>query len=163
MRGMDHDSETVTMAGILALSKSRITKKGSMMGILTLEDLTGQIEGLVFPKIYERFAEQLMADQLVILSGKLSFREDEEPKLLVDTVQELTPQSASAVKLQRSISLAQKTISTASTWTHDPQKKCARLSDDTMREVLAYPAATAEIAVDETLLNQPPVTTLTQI
>ena len=158
MRGMDHDSETVTMAGILALSKSRITKKGSMMGILTLEDLTGQIEGLVFPKIYERFAEQLMADQLVILSGKLSFREDEEPKLLVDTVQELTPQSASAVKLQRSISLAQKTISTASTWTHDPQKKCARLSDDTMREVLAYPAATAEIAVNETLLNQPPVT-----
>ena len=38
------------------------------MGILTLEDLTGQIEGLVFPKIYEKVADQLDVDQLVILA-----------------------------------------------------------------------------------------------
>ncbi len=61
------------------------------MGIITLEDLTGQIEGLVFPKVYDRCSEQLNADQLVIVTGKLSFREDEEPKLLVDTVLPLTP------------------------------------------------------------------------
>ncbi|MEA5013482.1 MAG: DNA polymerase III subunit alpha [Candidatus Limiplasma sp.] len=91
--GMEYDGSLVTMAGILAACKGKITKKGAMMGFLTLEDLTGQIEGLVFPKVYERYVPLLMADNIVALTGKLSFREDEEPKLLVDTVQPLTPQS----------------------------------------------------------------------
>ncbi len=84
--GMSHDGDSVMMGGILTLAKGKITKKGAMMGIITLEDLTGQIEGLVFPKTYEKFAAMLSADAMVALSGKLSFREEEEPKLLVDSV-----------------------------------------------------------------------------
>ena len=84
--GMGHDGDSVTMGGILTLAKGKITKKGAMMGIITLEDLTGQIEGLVFPKVYERYAPLLSTDAMVALTGKLSFREEEEPKLLVDTV-----------------------------------------------------------------------------
>ena len=155
-RGADRDGETVTMAGILALAKSRITKRGSMMGIVTLEDLTGQIEGLVFPKIYERFADQLNADQMVILGGKLSFREDEEPKLLVDTVQPLTQQAVSEMTLNAKIAVAQKSIGTAPQWAHDPRKNFARLSDINRREILAYPTADNEVEVDETLLNAAP-------
>ena len=81
--GADYDGAQVSMAGILTLCKGKITKKGAMMGILSLEDLTGQIEGLVFPKVYERYVPLLNVDSLVILDGKLSFREEEEPKLLV--------------------------------------------------------------------------------
>jgi hypothetical protein len=77
------------MAGILTATRGKITKKGSMMGFLTLEDLTGQIEGLVFPKVYERYVNMLAVDQLVMLEGKLSLREEEEPKLLVDAVRPL--------------------------------------------------------------------------
>ena len=51
--------------------------------------MTGQIEGLVFPKVYEKYAGMLAADNPVTLTGKLSFREEEEPKLLVDTVSPL--------------------------------------------------------------------------
>ena len=157
-RGMDHDGEPVTMAGILALAKSRITKKGAMMGILTLEDLTGQIEGLVFPRIYERYSEQLDADQMVILTGKLSFREDEEPKILVDVVKPLTPQTAAEAKLQTKIAVAQKTVGTAQTWAHNPQKSFARLSAQNMQVILAYAAPDAEVEVDETLLDTAPQT-----
>lgn len=92
--GMEYDGANVVMGGILTACKGKITKKGAMMGFITLEDLTGQIEGLVFPKIYEKYVPLLLADNLVILTGKLSFREDEEPKLLVDTVQMLTAESA---------------------------------------------------------------------
>ena len=88
--GMDYDGTQVIMAGILTACKGKITKKGAMMGFLTLEDLTGQIEGLVFPKIYERYVPLLLADNLVVLTGKLSYREEEEPKLLVDSVELLT-------------------------------------------------------------------------
>ena len=86
------------MAGILTLCKGKITKKGSMMGFLSLEDLTGVIEGLVFPKIYEKYVHMLVPDSLVILDGKLSFREEEEPKLLVDSVRPLNAQNV-AVRL----------------------------------------------------------------
>ena len=92
--GLPYDGANVCMAGILTACKGKITKKGSMMGFLTLEDLTGQLEGLVFPKIYERYVPLLLADNLVVIRGKLSFREEEEPKLLVDTVELLSEQNA---------------------------------------------------------------------
>ena len=93
-RGAAYDGAQASMAGILTMCKGKITKKGSMMGFLTLEDLTGQIEGLVFPKVYEKYVSMLVADSLVIAEGKLSFREEEEPKLLVDSVRPLNAQSA---------------------------------------------------------------------
>ncbi|NLO86767.1 MAG: DNA polymerase III subunit alpha [Clostridiales bacterium] len=92
-RGAEYDGVQVSMAGILTACKGKITKKGAMMGFFTLEDLTGQIEGLVFPKVYEKYVPLLMVDNLVIIDGKLSFREDEEPKLLVDSVRLLNEQN----------------------------------------------------------------------
>lgn len=85
-QGMSLDGRAVDMGGILTEVKGKATKKGAYMGFLTLEDLTGQIECLVFPKIYERYQGMLAADDLVVLSGKLSIREEESPKLLVDRV-----------------------------------------------------------------------------
>ena len=155
-RGVDRDGETAAMAGILALSKSRLTKKGAMMGILTLEDLTGQIEGLVFPKVYEKYAEQLHADQLVILTGKLSFREDEEPKLLVDTVQPLNRQTAEEAKRGRSAAFAAQAAVAQPQRARDPGKQYARLSDVNRRMILSYPAAEALVEVNETLLDGAP-------
>lgn len=91
--GQEYDGVQVSMAGILTATKGKVTKKGSMMGFFTLEDLTGQLEGLVFPKVYERYAPLLSVDALVVADGKLSFREEEEPKLLVDSVRPLDRQN----------------------------------------------------------------------
>jgi len=80
------DGRPVEMGGILTEVKGKATKKGAYMGFVTLEDLTGQIECLVFPKVYERYQGMMAADDLVVLCGKLSIREEESPKLLVDRV-----------------------------------------------------------------------------
>lgn len=88
-KGQEYDGLSVSMAGILTQCRGKVTKKGSMMGFLVLEDLTGSIEGLVFPKVYEKYAPMLSTDSLVVVDGKLSFREEEEPKLLVDAVRPL--------------------------------------------------------------------------
>ena len=53
------------------------------------EDLTGTIEALVFPKVLERVSTELMPDTAVVLGGRLSVREEEDPKLLLDTVEPL--------------------------------------------------------------------------
>ena len=84
--GMLLDGRAVDMGGILTEVKGKATKKGAYMGFVTLEDLTGQIECLVFPKVYERYQGMMVADDLVVLCGKLSIREEESPKLLVDRV-----------------------------------------------------------------------------
>ena len=80
------DGLNVDMGGILVEVKGKATKKGAFMGFVTLEDLTGQIECLVFPKVYERYQGMMAADDLVVLSGRLSIREEESPKLLVERV-----------------------------------------------------------------------------
>jgi DNA polymerase-3 subunit alpha len=90
-KGQPMDGMAVRMGGILVDTHGKATKKGAFMGFLTLEDLTGQIEGLVFPKVYEKYGGILKADELVILTGKLSIREEEETKLLVDSVAPLKP------------------------------------------------------------------------
>ena len=92
--GAGYDGLQASMAGILTMAKGKLTRKGSMMGVLEMEDLTGQIEGLVFPKVYEKYATMIVPDELVILEGKLSFREDEDPKLLVDSVRRLDRKNA---------------------------------------------------------------------
>ena len=87
--GLSRDGMRVRMGGILTEFRQKATRSGNLMGFVTLEDLTGTIESLVFPKVLERVSTDLTPDTAVILSGRLSIREDEEPKLLLDTVEPL--------------------------------------------------------------------------
>ena len=87
--GIDEDGHQVVMGGILTALRPKATKKGAMMGFITLEDLTGQIECLLFPRIFERYNKLLELDMPVLLTGHLSVREEEDTKLLVDVVEPL--------------------------------------------------------------------------
>ncbi len=80
-----YDGQAARMGGIVTEMHTKTTKSGGLMAFLTLEDLTGQVEVLVFPRVYERHFSLLTADAMLLLSGKLSVREDEAPKLLLDS------------------------------------------------------------------------------
>ena len=84
--GMRMDGQGVRMGGIIAEKRMKATRSGSMMCFLQLEDLYGVTEVLVFPRVYERVGSQLEVDQAVLLGGRLSVREEEEPKLLLEGV-----------------------------------------------------------------------------
>ena len=85
-RGMSLDGAVVEMGGILAAVNGKATKKGDYMAFVTLEDMTGQIECLVFPKVYEKYQPLLQADEIAVLKGRLSVREEEDPKLIVESI-----------------------------------------------------------------------------
>ena len=85
-RGMSWDQKRVRMGGIIAEKKMKAARSGNMMAFVQLEDMYGVTEVLVFPKVYERVAAQLEEDAPVAMAGKLSIREDEAPKLLLDRV-----------------------------------------------------------------------------
>ena len=84
--GMSWDQKTVRMGGLIAEKKLKATKSGGMMAFVQLEDMVGVTEVLVFPRVYERESANLNEDAAVVMTGKLSVREDETPKLLLDRV-----------------------------------------------------------------------------
>ncbi len=92
--GLSRDGTRVTMGGIISGIRRRTTKTGGMMAVVNLEDLSGTIEALVFSKAYELLSPMLVADSPVQISGRLQFREDEDPKLIVDNIDPLSPDSA---------------------------------------------------------------------
>jgi DNA polymerase-3 subunit alpha len=77
------DRERVTVAGIITAMTVKQTKNGDRMAFFTLEDRYSEMECLVFPKVLERFADILTLDAVVRVSGNLSLREDENPKIVL--------------------------------------------------------------------------------
>ena len=87
----DHESRltdgmTVTMAGMIVGKKNLVTKNSKVMAFIDLEDLYGEAEVVVFPNVYERYAAAIVEDSVVVIRGKLNFKEEEAPKLLADSV-----------------------------------------------------------------------------
>ena len=92
----DLDGNRVDMGGIITEKQTRATKAGQLMGILTLEDLYGSIEVMVFPKVFERIGSAINSGDTVIISGRLSVREKEAPKLVAQEVRPLKPDKETA-------------------------------------------------------------------
>ncbi len=84
--GMSLDGSPAEMGGILVSVNGKSTRKGDYMAFVTLEDMTGQIECLVFPKVYEKYQAQLTEDSIAVISGRISVREDEDPKLIAESI-----------------------------------------------------------------------------
>jgi len=81
------------MAGIVIEKKTKATRKGDMMAFVTLEDLYGSTEILIFPKTYEKYRHLLETDSLISVYGHLSVREDDPTKLLADAILPLSAET----------------------------------------------------------------------
>ncbi|MHB8732385.1 MAG: DNA polymerase III subunit alpha [bacterium] len=84
------DRKKVTIGGLIGTVKRSMTRSGSTMAFVTLEDLTGSIEVLVFPRAYEQYGLSLKRDAVVLLRGTLDV-EEQSVKLLCDEVIALPP------------------------------------------------------------------------
>ncbi len=73
----------ITLSGIITEKTVKATRRGEKMMFLTLEDATGEIELIAFPNILEEFSELLICDTAVAARGKLSFKDEEAPKLII--------------------------------------------------------------------------------
>ena len=88
------DGSYITMAGVPTSFKLKTTKKGTSMAYATLEDLTGAIEMLVFSNALDEGSAPLQGDSPVAVYGRISAREDEEPKMICEEVHALTEELA---------------------------------------------------------------------
>ncbi len=83
------DGQILSLCGIVSHVREKVTKNNQIMAFVTLEDTTGSIECIIFPKIYTQLKPFLYEDSIVAVSGRLSLREEEEPKLVLNTAQPL--------------------------------------------------------------------------
>ena len=81
-----HDGDKVRLLCILATVRKKITKNNTTMAFLSLEDVYGSVECLVFPKSYDKIGEYLVEDNIVLITGRVSLKDDEVPKLLCEDV-----------------------------------------------------------------------------
>lgn len=80
------DNQGVTLVALVAAKKLKITKQNETMAFITLEDMAGSMEMLVFPKVLALYSSLLREGEAVVVTGRLSTREDEEPKIICEKV-----------------------------------------------------------------------------
>ncbi|WP_293118613.1 DNA polymerase III subunit alpha [Okeania sp. SIO1I7] len=84
--------------------KPHVTKKGDRMAFLQVEDMTGQVDAVVFPKVYEKIKDLLTENAILILSGKVD-NKDDESQLLVDSAEAVEKVMANAVEQQKKLEM----------------------------------------------------------
>jgi len=76
------DGESVVIGGMIAGKSVKYTKNNEAMAFLTVEDYTGAVEVILFPKTYAPLASRLTDGQAVIISGRASVREDKDTSVI---------------------------------------------------------------------------------
>lgn len=90
------DKRDMMLAGLISGRKNILTKKGDKMCFATLEDLTGKIECIVFPRTFAEYEEILAGDEPLIMEGQVNLAE--EPRKFFPTkIQKLKDQAEERV------------------------------------------------------------------
>jgi len=124
------DQEWVTVGGIVTECKKIRTRKGDPMLFATLDDLEGQVEMLVFAKVYADNAEKVEVDRVITVRGRVDKKEAGEVKLVAQEVEIFDP-SPEEVERAEAEAAAEPTV------------------DRTKRVILDIPSAAPEALLEE--------------
>lgn len=80
------DGQSVVIGGMITEKKIKYTKNDKVMAFLTLEDLVGNVEVIVFPRDYEKNAIYLEEDSKVFIKGRISVEEEKDGKLICESI-----------------------------------------------------------------------------
>jgi len=78
------DGQKVTVGGMITGKTLKTTKSNQMMAFITVEDMIGSVEVLIFPKDYEKYKMYLNEDEKVLVTGRVSIGDDPEGKLILE-------------------------------------------------------------------------------
>lgn len=81
-----YDGMEVVTGGLVAAKTVKTTRNNKVMAFITIEDLFGTMEVIVFPNILSKYGAFFNDDSALLIKGKLTVREDEQPKIICDEV-----------------------------------------------------------------------------
>ena len=92
------DGQSIIVGGMITEVNTKITRNNQLMAFIVLEDLFGTIECIVFPKTFKYYNNLVHEESFVFLEGTLSIKEEEQPKILVNTINPLVKVSETDLK-----------------------------------------------------------------
>ena len=95
------DDEIVSVAGIVQSEKTKTTRNNSVMAYITMEDDTASVEMLAFSSVLGQFGNYLKENSAVVITGRLSLRDDKEPQIIINRVRPITDYSERPEQEQR--------------------------------------------------------------
>lgn len=81
-----YDGASVAIGGIIAGKSVKYTKNNDAMAFLTVEDLYGSVEVVVFPKVYEKYSKQIVDGQAVVVFGRAQLREEKDATVICNDI-----------------------------------------------------------------------------
>ena len=88
----DQDGALATVGGLINKNRTLITKSGTKMAFMTIEDKAGEIEVVIFPKTFEKMPQNIDPSDVVLIKGRVSGKDKEgnklsDPSIVADSVQ----------------------------------------------------------------------------
>ena len=83
-----HDGKNVTIGGIVTNVLMKTTKNNKVMAFVTIEDIYGTVEVIVFPKDFEKYRFILTEDNKVFITGRVSANDEENGKVIAENILE---------------------------------------------------------------------------
>ncbi|KAA3616069.1 MAG: DNA polymerase III subunit alpha [Calditrichaeota bacterium] len=83
------DGQHVSICGMVSGDKIIYDRRNRPMSFITLENFSGSIECLAFADAYAQFRDLIQPEKIIVVQGKISAREEEQPKIIVDRILDL--------------------------------------------------------------------------
>ena len=80
------DGSTATIGGMIMDKKIKYTKNDKIMAFLTIEDLVGSVEVIVFPNNYEKYSYKLTEESKVFIQGRVAAEDERDGKLICEKI-----------------------------------------------------------------------------
>ncbi len=80
------DGERAVIGGMIAGKTVKTTKNNKLMAFITVEDLTGSVEVIIFPRDYEKYSGLLNVDGKVFVSGRIAMEEERASRLILEGI-----------------------------------------------------------------------------
>ncbi len=85
-KGKLFDSQKVCVGGIISGISVKYTRNNKVMAFVTLEDLNGTIEVIVFPDTYSKYSQAISEDNVILINGRASISEDQPAKVICESI-----------------------------------------------------------------------------
>ena len=100
------DGQEVTIAGIVTSVKKKYTKNNKIMAFVRIEDLNGSAEIIVFEPTYLKAQDKIIEDNIIIIKGRLSIREDDETKIVAQDIKNFGESFEDVPKKKNQVNIA---------------------------------------------------------
>ena len=80
------DNQSAVIGGMITSKTVKVTKNNQLMAFVSLEDLVGTVEVIIFPRDYEKYQQYLGEDQKIYIRGRVSASDDQQAKLVCEKI-----------------------------------------------------------------------------